>query len=700
MKEIISKFEELASKEQDPDKHLIGNIHDKIFELNAEGENRLAKLGRGAVLLRDIKTLFSFSNFHVAFNDRVESRHLFTKENINIKHQADKIIKDFDTLHNKTDSSRQLIKDIFSENNDKGSVNTEKTKNAIRYIAHNNPKKALEIIEYLNGNLNGMSLHPINPEEFTKSLANFLSILTAEICSATKHRSTSTLATKDNIHSLGSNLPLKTVNILDPIANIKKDFGNNFSIILNKNTKQPEVQFIYDSKEDRLKQHESLLDAITESAALCFYQAPQDESLFPSENEMGSDEDKLQGKKGDKYIQTLSTHATMLISWINGEHFMKTMYEHAWKQNNEPENVSERTKILEGVIRNLNSDDVRDFFQKNDVHLDSEYFVEGESNTPLYSILEENPEMLKKLQTKQILYNLLPDFDPQKDSSLNNAMNISDENIIPFEELAGTQNDIAEQRSTIISTIQSTPPIAQDYTSESSIDEQRIAHETSKAEGFAKLKILGASVEVVSPAHHLIPEISPKYEDIVIDRKLNPAVFSWEATNGLQADIIKDGKREDENIVIYIVETQFNGCESSGRNTPKPGSAVETYKKDKLKLDRIQGPPAQLAFDPLQVETTTYMANLGFNGLANLLTEDTKDAVQHGYLSPTRKNIDHLNFLFKNKTEREKIEFLCIANQPLEGTKPVHQILISAPAFGKYSIDGSIFQSQKLDLQF
>lgn len=91
--------------------------------------------------------------------------------------------------------------------------------------------------------------------------------------------------------------------------------------------------------------------------------------------------------------------------------------------------------------------------------------------------------------------------------------------------------------------------------------------------------------------------------------------------------------------------------------------------------------------------------NIGYNGLVNILEEDTKGNVQHGYLTPNSNN-DADSLIHDLKENSHKIEYPCIANKPIGGDKPVHQILISAAAFGQYVGEERIDKTKEHDMQY
>lgn len=160
--------------------------------------------------------------------------------------------------------------------------------------------------------------------------------------------------------------------------------------------------------------------------------------------------------------------------------------------------------------------------------------------------------------------------------------------------------------------------INENFTTIHLIEKQREAHFQAKQflEGCFRKSSEGMDVSFISPPTCAIPKKIPP----LIKKGLNPKVFNWAFTKGVEYDIQADGGRGRNNIVIYTAASQFNAAESPGRATVLPGEAVSTYQGD-----HTQGPQAQLAFfGNEEVEKVNLAANMGFNGLCNVFDEHTK----------------------------------------------------------------------------
>lgn len=163
------------------------------------------------------------------------------------------------------------------------------------------------------------------------------------------------------------------------------------------------------------------------------------------------------------------------------------------------------------------------------------------------------------------------------------------------------------------------------FTVNKSIKEQRNAHNIAKKYLQEEARKINAEVLFVSPLDH---HSTPKIDEVEIKQDLDISVFTWKNTKGVQGDIQQDGKLPG-HVALYGVASQFNSCEATHRFTPKPGTAVNTYKGDPT-----QGPGAQLQFSDQQVEIINNAANLGFNGLCQVLDDSTKMTIKHDYLTP------------------------------------------------------------------
>ena len=237
-------------------------------------------------------------------------------------------------------------------------------------------------------------------------------------------------------------------------------------------------------------------------------------------------------------------------------------------------------------------------------------------------------------------------------------------------------------------------PIDPYFTRDCPILDQIESHENAKK--FLNLELPGAlqdkggvEIDFVTPSDTVLD--SGEVSEIQIS-ELDPAVFTWHSTNGVQGDIQKDGKRLDHTVILYGVASQFNACEATFRFTPPPGEAFLHYFHD-----HTQGPGAQLQFDPEQVEIINLAANLGYNALCRVLDEETKTNVEHGYLTPKTGQGQRVTDLLE--TKGHLTEYPCIGSVPsqagLTGQK-VHQMLVAAPAYGAY-FDPHVHDNHKRD---
>lgn len=240
--------------------------------------------------------------------------------------------------------------------------------------------------------------------------------------------------------------------------------------------------------------------------------------------------------------------------------------------------------------------------------------------------------------------------------------------------------------------IKSTPPISGMFTTEKSIEEQKQAHGNARTFLEVNVPKVGGKVYFVSP-DALASDPSDNMKNPI--GKLDSDIFSFEYTKGVLEDVEKDGQRKSDDIVVYTVCSQYNGCECPDIGTIKPGFAYYVYHKDKT-----QGPQAQLAFSPDQIEILNCSGNIGFNGLCHVLDESTKDQIAHGYFMP--KNDKAKELVSQLKSKGHLLEYICIENIPNNGTKPVHQMLVAAPAFGEYNMvdENAVVGDERDEIQY
>lgn len=204
--------------------------------------------------------------------------------------------------------------------------------------------------------------------------------------------------------------------------------------------------------------------------------------------------------------------------------------------------------------------------------------------------------------------------------------------------------------------------------------DQLVAHQKAKDYLTLALRQVGASVQFINP------DIQPiKLKDFKFS-PLNPKVFEWEYVKEVEFNIRQEAIREDDSIVLYVAASQFNGGQAQNRETIPPNQAAASFA-----AHPTQGTMAQSAFGDEQVEIVNNGANVGFNGLANVISN--LDAVSHGHFTP---RVANANQIIADLTENiNKMEFMCIENVPVDsGDKPVHLVLSASPAFGSFASEG------------
>ncbi len=234
--------------------------------------------------------------------------------------------------------------------------------------------------------------------------------------------------------------------------------------------------------------------------------------------------------------------------------------------------------------------------------------------------------------------------------------------------------------------IASTPEIPEKFTEQATIEEQRLAHKKAKEFLQEQLPRVGASIDFVSSLNESLPQLQTRTVITGKEPPLDKTVFMSQYTKGVGLDIRKDGKRSEDNILVYVAASQFNGSEAPSPKTIKPGKAVAVYIND-----HTQGPDSQLAFPDSQVELLNCGGNIGYNALCECLTDELRSEIRHGYFMPTKVNGQKV--IERLKSHGQYIEYPCIANVPKdipkEGAKKVYQFLAAAPASGYNSVEGA-----------
>lgn len=173
---------------------------------------------------------------------------------------------------------------------------------------------------------------------------------------------------------------------------------------------------------------------------------------------------------------------------------------------------------------------------------------------------------------------------------------------------------------------------------------------------------------------------------------LDPAIFSWGMTPGVQ-HFIRAAQSDNANpdiIHVFAAASQYNSAEATGNFTPASGNAMGASEHD-----HTQGPFAQRENPALFELVNTFLANVGFNQLAGILSEEGYQAYGDGYLTP--HNEKQLNALIRDfEANWGKGEI------PAYQSKNVHLILSAAPALGGYDYDQIMakFPEQGAKLQY
>lgn len=193
-------------------------------------------------------------------------------------------------------------------------------------------------------------------------------------------------------------------------------------------------------------------------------------------------------------------------------------------------------------------------------------------------------------------------------------------------------------------------------------------HESAKKFLQDHLSKFGSEVSFFSPP--------PLVSSFAKPTKLDPSIFSFEKTLGVQYDIQEAATSSDDTVwEVYGVASQANLSENTVPQPVPLGRGVTTYRNDPT-----QGPMAQLCFHPAQVELLAAAGNLGFNSLVKVLDESTKKMVQHGYCQPA-SDPDCTTICEQVKNKGKDIEYACVTSTPKDGLRPVSLLFGFAPCF-------------------
>lgn len=210
---------------------------------------------------------------------------------------------------------------------------------------------------------------------------------------------------------------------------------------------------------------------------------------------------------------------------------------------------------------------------------------------------------------------------------------------------------------------------AKDKTVPESLSNPIQYHESAKKFLQDHLSKFGSEVSFFSPP----PSTSSSFSK---PTKLDPSIFSFEKTLGVQYDIQEAATSSDDTVLeVYGVASQANLSENTVPQPVPLGRGVSTYRSDPT-----QGPTAQLCFHPAQVELLAAAGNLGFNSLVKVLDESTKKMVQHGYCQPA-SDPDCTTICEQVKTKGKDIEYACVTSTPKGGHRPVSLLFGFAPCF-------------------
>ncbi|MEZ5315046.1 MAG: hypothetical protein R3E91_02390 [Chlamydiales bacterium] len=223
-----------------------------------------------------------------------------------------------------------------------------------------------------------------------------------------------------------------------------------------------------------------------------------------------------------------------------------------------------------------------------------------------------------------------------------------------------------------------TKPI-KNFTKHISIQQQRLYHKKAKESLKSTLENCNAKVAFVSVKTGCIKT----YRFVGFDQ-LDEKIFSYELIDGIDQQMQEDGKIKDQ-ISLYAAANKTVLSAPFNQSSP----------------DLIHEFINQLQFSDEQLEIINNGANLGFNGLCEVLDEQTKDAVCHGYLTP--KTFKQAKLVIgKLKDQSLAIEYLCVGNVPKgeRNTEKVYEVLVTVPLFNSKHFNQDQFPEQQQEITY
>jgi hypothetical protein len=235
-------------------------------------------------------------------------------------------------------------------------------------------------------------------------------------------------------------------------------------------------------------------------------------------------------------------------------------------------------------------------------------------------------------------------------------------------------------------------PMIAGFNESTLIDQQRLHHELAHTFIGLCMGLMDGFFHVTRPGRLLNENLLDLVNPEIKGEGFDPKFVSFEYTRGVKEDILRDSNNDNIRFV-YTAASQFNGAEAKDRYLNAPGAAVEGYN-----LDYTQGPQAQLAFSPEQVEAINVAAHIGWNGLCDVLDDDTKRTLNFGYFTP---NSTEFNRICQQLVENGSfIQYPVVTSTPTGGKSPVTMVLVAAPAFGIYVLKPCLDDEQRKLIEF
>lgn len=390
MVEILDKFEDLLKKipitSSPQDKKLIGDICDRIVELDFEGDVELKKKG-GLIDLRDFLRLFKTSHLYVI--DDIERKYLSNDSVVLQK------IKQFSLAMGNADTHKNILIEALND-----SQIFAHTINALRALVRTHPNDAKAILKSLKSILDKTDHTVPNPYEEIEAMQEFLDALKIDINSRGLFR-------EDKIEERVKGQKPATKPIQQPQEpNFEKlksyeDTDHPYEWIPG----ELAVKFTYYNKGNRSEQKRKMEDEINKASEKSLYQRqPVKLAEIDPANRYSQTQIALKLNTEDVFF--------LLGKRLSKTQFNAFLCQEIWDDIKkkyagiESQITAQQLVLLKTMITKMSDEFIEEFFKNNKINLTNErfYFINSEGKTTpsiLASFLiTHKPELFAKLMSK------------------------------------------------------------------------------------------------------------------------------------------------------------------------------------------------------------------------------------------------------------------------------------------------------------